>query len=140
MKPLFCVCRGLVLLLVCQAIPSFAGDGDVILTRTVQPRVATRAPLVPDPNPVKVNVSPARQIERQTGELSDADFANVSGSLGAQERMFNLDNSGVLNNGQLRHSGTSAGHSAGASSSGLGGQINRTVQQGLSPLQNLGGR
>lgn len=140
MKPQFLVCQGLVFSLVCQAMPSFAGDGDVILTRTVQPRVATRAPLVPDPNPIKVNVSPANQIERQTGELSDADFANVSGSLGTQGRMLNLDNSGALNSSQLRHSGTSAGHSAGSSSSGLGGQINRTVQQGLSPLQNLRGR
>lgn len=140
MKHLFLVCQGLLLSLLCQAIPSFAGDGDVILTRTVQPRVATRAPLVPDPNPVKVNVSPASQIERQTGELSDADFANVSGSLGNQGRMFNLDNSGVLNSSQLRHSGTSSGHRAGTATSGLGGQINRTVQQGLSPLQNLGGR
>lgn len=140
MNLLHCLAQGLVLCLASQAIPSVADDGDVVLTRTVQPRVATRSPLAPDPNPIKVNVSPAQQVERQTGELSDAEFANVSSNLRAQGPMLNLDNSPALQNTQPRLTNTTAGHGAGAVTSGLGTQINRTVQQGLSPLQRLGGQ
>lgn len=137
---LLCLCLG------ASAPCALADNGDIVITRDVQPRVATRAPLVPDPNPVTINVSPHEQVTRQTqridqtpGELSDSDFANINSGLSLPNRLLGTGNPQALTSTLQQRSG-GPGHSAGSVSSGIGTQINRSVQQGLSPLQNLGAR
>lgn len=133
------------LLCLCSiAPPALAADGDIILSRDVQPRVATRPPLVPDPNPTVVNVAPHQQINRQTqsieqlGELSDSDFASINSGLSLPNRLLGTDNPQALPSAQQHQQGVSSlNHGNGAVSSGIAGQINRSVQQGLRPLQNL---
>lgn len=57
-----------------------AADGEVILTRDVQPRIATRPALVPDPNPLTVQMDRSALVNSSVaaGELSDGDFSQVS--------------------------------------------------------------
>nr|WP_288357544.1 hypothetical protein [uncultured Pseudomonas sp.] len=115
-----------------------AADGDVIITRDVQPRVATRAALVPDPNPLSVN--PGRSVVDTTAELADGDFANVSSGLALPAQL--LGNSlGHQVQAPLQQSmpGLGASHS-GSGGNGVASQVNRSVQQGLRPLQMLGDR
>ncbi|MGL4316166.1 MAG: hypothetical protein ACRCTL_06090 [Pseudomonas sp.] len=133
---LLCLCS--------MAAPVLAADGDIVLSRDVQPRVATRPPLVPDPNPTVVNVDPHQQINRQTqgierlGELSDSDFASINSGLSLPNRLLGTDNPQALPSTQQHQQGIgSLSHGNGAVSSGIAGQINRSVQQGLRPLQNL---
>lgn len=139
-------CLILGLLCLSGAAPcALAADGDIILTRDVQPRVATRPPLVPDPNPTSINVSPHQQVNRQTrdidqlpGEVSDSDFANINSGLSQPNRLLGTDNPQGLPGAQQHQPGAGApSHGNGALSSGIAGQINRTMQQGLRPLQNL---
>lgn len=115
-----------------------AGEGDVIITREVQPRVATRTALVPDTNPLSVN--PGRSVIEATAELADGDFANVSSGLALPQQL--LGNSlGHQVQTPLQHSmpGLGASHGGGGGS-GVAAQVNRSVQQGLRPLQMLGDR
>ncbi len=115
-----------------------AADGDVIITREVQPRVATRAALVPDPNPLSVN--PGRSVVDATAELGDSDFASVSSGLALPQQLLghSLGNH-VQTPLQQSVPGLGASHSGGAGS-GVAAQVNRSVQQGLRPLQMLGER
>jgi len=115
-----------------------AAEGDVIISREVQPRVATRAALVPDPNPRSVN--PGRSVVDATAELGDSDFAKVSSGLALPQQLLG----GPLGNqlqAPLQQSlpGLGAGHGAGGGN-GVAAQVNRSVQQGLRPLQMLGER
>jgi len=119
-----------------------AGDGTIILNRTVQPRMATTPTMVPDPNPVTVNPNISPQVNRLTSnELSDNDIAGVSSGTGLAGR--------VLQNGTLTGShgidqtagqglpGMNAGHSGTGNS--ISNTVNRSVSQGLAPLRILTG-
>ena len=134
------------LLYLCSMVtPAFAGDGNIVLTREVQPRVATRPLLVPDPHPTVVNVDPHEQVNRQTRdidqlphELTDSDFANINSGLSQPNQLLGAGNPQALPSAQQHQIGAGApGHGSGSLTSGIAGQINRSVQVGLRPLQNL---
>ncbi|MDX1367829.1 hypothetical protein [Pseudomonas sp.] len=118
-----------------------AEDGDIIISRDVQPRSATRLPTMPDPNPRVSN--PGAAVQSSTHELSDADFANMSTGMALSDRIVHnhlTGNSSLM--GTPSHQsvpGLNASHGGGATS-GVAGQVNRSVQQGLRPLQILGDR
>jgi len=119
-----------------------AGDGTIVLQRQVQPRVATRPTDIPDPNPITVNPNISEQIVRQTGnaELSDSDFAGVTSGSSLQRhilpggQLVGMDNGA---NQTLNGNGMGAGAAGGGA--GISNSVNRTVQQGLSPLRMLTG-
>lgn len=127
-----------------------AADGDVIISRTVQPRIATRPTMVPDPHPRAVNASPTHYIGNQlgtnqlsTGELSDHEFSQISSGRLLPAQLPGVQ-PGILGNNDASNRNSASGlnavtHNGGAGSQ-LGGQINRSVQQGLQPLQMLGGQ
>lgn len=128
--------------------PVFAAGGDVILTRQVQTRVATRPPLVPDPNPLIVNTKPSTyvgedlQMQSMPGELDDQDFAAVtSGARMIQQTLAPLvqGNPAGAASG-VNHSAIAGSNPVGHAGNALGnidGQINRSIEQGLRPLQML---
>tara|TARA_R110000822_G_scaffold34103_19_gene97106 strand:+ start:376 stop:864 length:489 start_codon:yes stop_codon:yes gene_type:complete len=128
--------------------PVFAAGGDVILTRQVQTRVATRPPLVPDPNPLVVNTKPSTyvgddlQMRNVPGELDDQDFAAVtSGARMIQQTLAPLvqGNPAGAASG-VNHSAIAGSNPVGHAGNALGnidGQINRSIEQGLRPLQML---
>lgn len=119
---------------------ALAAEGDVIISRDVQTRVATVAPLVADPNPRVVN--PGSTVAGHTGELADQDFAAVSSGMALPQRLLNGQMSTQLANPS--HQGIpslGASHSGAArGGSGVADQVNRSVLQGLRPLQTVGGR
>lgn len=132
--------------------PAFSADGDIIILREVQPRSATRPPLVPDPNPHVVNPKPNSVINQglrgmaAPTELSDSDFAGVTGGHGIQRQLSNATSHSLQSTSMQHGSGRAnlpASPAASHSGAGLGnldGQINRSLQQGLQPLQGLFGR
>ena len=122
------------------------GDGSIVIQRELQPRVAFRQTMVPDPNPISVNPNVSAQVNHQLRglELSDGDFAHViSGQrLGhsdlGESDLPGLD--GITSSQGARLPGISAGR-AGSAGNGISSQVNRSVQRGLAPLQKLtGGR
>ncbi|WP_448681062.1 hypothetical protein [Pseudomonas nicosulfuronedens] len=121
---------------------ALAGDGTIVLQRQVQPRVATRPTDIPDPHPVTVNPNISEQVVRQTGnaELSDSDFAGVTSGSSLQRhilpggQLVGMDNGA---NQTLNGNGMGAGAAGGGA--GISSSVNRTVQQGLSPLRMLTG-
>lgn len=137
--------------------PAFAAGGDIIIIREVQPRSATRPPLVPDPNPHIVNPKPNAVIDQglsnltAPGELSDSDFANITGGHGIQHHLTNPQGPHAVGE-HVQHGSAGVNQqnipaSPGASHIGgsrlgnnIDGQVNRSLQQGLSPLQQLQGR
>lgn len=120
-----------------------AGDGSIVIQRELQPRVAFRQTMVPDPNPVAVNPNVSSQVNRQLRglELSDGDFAHVTtGQVLGNSRPLDGDPHSMPSPPNARLTALSAGK-AGASGNGISAQVNRSVQRGLAPLQNLtGGR
>ncbi len=120
---------------------AYGGEGEITISRDVQPRVATRAPLMVDPNPR--TSSPGAITYEATDELSDSDFAAIttgtamSGLLSSGAHSSNP--SSVDRLPQQHLPGMGATHRAGGQGS-VGSQVNRSVQQGLRPLQSLGGR
>lgn len=131
---------------------ALAADGDIIIMREVQPRSATRPPLAPDPNPQVINPKPNAVIDRalggmaMPGELSDGDFAAVTGGHGMQQQGMSSPRALTTERHLQPKAGAgalpsspAAGHSGGALA-GVAGQVNRSLQQGLRPLQGLGGR
>lgn len=139
-------------LTVCVAtqLQAQAAGGDIIISRDVQPRAAARQELVPDPNPHLVNPNRSALINNsiRSGqaptEISESDFAGVTSgvSLGNGLQIFNqpVDQLGTqmpVRNG-LGVSGSTVGGRATGSTGRIGGDINRSVQQGLRPLQSLG--
>lgn len=117
-----------------------AGDGVIVLERTVQPHVATRPVMRPDPNPTTVNANPSSQVTGALGtaELSDGDFASVSSGATINRLMMPDGSLRGMNSSDRGLPGLSAGHSGG-STSGIGGQVTSAVQQGLAPLRMLSG-
>ncbi len=129
-------------------ISLLAAGGDILLSREVQPRAATREPLVPDPNPRVVNPKPSTyvgedlQMRSVPGELNDGDFAAVTSGArmtqqllsptvqGAHSATSRLGNpSSVAGNNPVGHAGGSLGK--------IDSNVNRSIQQGLRPLQIL---
>lgn len=128
------------------ALPSLADDGVIVLTREVQPRIATRPALIPDPNPstVNANVSPIVHRALDSYELSDKDFAGVASGSGIQRLILpdgHLPGLGVSNADAAQGLPGMNGGSTGGAGSGIANQVNRSLQQGLAPLKILtGGR
>ena len=125
-------------------IPAYAADGIIVITRDVQPRIATRPALVPDPNPRTVNANPSSTVIRATNsyELNDADFARITSGSSLQRQMLpggqlpGLGNSSQTSSHGLP--GMRAGQGGGAGGN-VSNQINRSLQQGLAPLKILTG-
>lgn len=119
-----------------------AGDGTIVLQRQVQPRVATRPTDIPDPNPVTVNPNISEQVVRQTGnaELSDSDFAGVTSGSSLQRHILPGGQLVGMDNGANQAlNGNALGAGAAGGGAGISNSVNRTVQQGLSPLRMLTG-
>lgn len=132
------------------AVPGqlLAADGDIILTRQVQPRAAVRPPVVPDPNPRVVNPKPSSYVgeglhmRSVPGELSDSDFAAVTSGTRMTQQLLAPTGQGRHANapGLVNHASGAGnnpvGHSGGAVGN-IDGQVNRSIEQGLRPLQLL---
>lgn len=119
-----------------------AGDGTIVLQRQVQPRVATRPTDIPDPHPITVNPNISEQIVRQTGnaELSDSDFAGVTSGSSLQRHIMPGGQLVGMDNGSNQSlNGNGMGVGAAGGGAGISNSVNRTVQQGLSPLRMLTG-
>lgn len=122
---------------------AWAGDGTIVIQREVQPRVAFRPTMVPDPHPVSVNPNVSSQVNHQMRglELNDSDFAHVTS--GQRLNGTNLAEGhlpGLESPAGARLPGLSAGRASSGGNS-ISSQVNRSVQKGLAPLQNLtGGR
>ena len=120
-------------------MPVQADNGIIIIKRDVQPRMATRAPVMPDPSPTTANANPSKEILAQTSELSDGDFASVaSGSSitrlvaqGTSNLSGNITNQTQLSNLPAGRSGNAGG--------GIANMVNSSVQQGLGALKVITG-
>lgn len=119
---------------------TLAGEGEIVIRRDVQPRVATRPSLAPDPDPLSVNANSAPHGERALSayELGDGDFASVTSGIGLAPQAALLHSAPVLD-----HTGAARGlpgmAAARSGGSGIAGQVNRTLQRGLAPLHKLTG-
>ena len=116
-----------------------ADNGIIVITRDVQTRNAVVPPLRPDPNPTTVNANPSAHILKQTNELSDGDFANISSGAGISTLITQQTNNlgGNLNN-QSQMPNLPGGRGTG-SGNGISNMVNSSVQRGLAPLQILTG-
>lgn len=130
------------------ASPASAANGDIIISREVQPRAATRKELVHDPNPQLVNPKPNAVIHSglrsgHIGELDDSDFAAVTSGTRLPQQLLDSQMPRVQQSASdvARHVGSAGhnpvGHSGNGALSNINGQVNRSVQQGLRPLQIL---
>jgi hypothetical protein len=121
------------------SLPVQADNGIIIIKRDVQPRMATRAPVAPDPSPTTANANPSQQILRQTNELSDGDFANVASGAGISRLVTqNTNNLGGNLTNQTQLSNLPAGRS-GNSGNGISNMVNSNIQQGLGALRVVTG-
>ncbi|RON41080.1 MULTISPECIES: hypothetical protein [Pseudomonas] len=120
-------------------LPVQADNGIIIIKRDVQPRMATRAPMIPDPSPTTANANPSKQIISQTNELSDGDFAGVASGAGISSLVTQNTNnlSGSISN-QTQLSNLPAGRSGNAGG-GIANMVNSSVQQGLGALRIVTG-
>ncbi|VVN89346.1 hypothetical protein [Pseudomonas fluorescens] len=121
------------------SLPVQADNGIIVITRDVQPRNATRAPVIPDPDPTTVNANPSKHILRQTNELSDGDFAGVASGAGISRLVTQGTNNlgGNITN-QTQLSNLPAGRS-GNSGNGIANMVNSNIQQGLGALKVITG-
>ncbi|RWU18873.1 hypothetical protein DM813_21345 [Pseudomonas alkylphenolica] len=120
-------------------LPVQAENGIIIITRDVQPRNAMRPPLAPDPYPVTANANPSTHILKQTNELSDGDFANISSGAGISSLVTQQTNNlGGQINSQTQLPNLAGGRSPG-SGNGISNMVNSSLQKGLAPLQILTG-
>lgn len=126
------------------ALPAHAGEGVIVISRDVHPRLINSAPRIPDPDPRTVNTNPSATVIRATHsyELTDADFAGVTSGSSLQQQ--------IIPNGQLPGLGTPSqvsshglpgmrSGSGGGASGNISNQVNRSLQQGLAPLKILTG-
>lgn len=116
-----------------------ADNGIIVITRDVQTRNAMIPPLRPDPTPTTANANPSAHILKQTSELSDGDFANISSGAGISTLITQQTNNlgGNLNN-QTQLPNLAGGRGTGAGN-GISNMVNSSVQRGLAPLQILTG-
>ncbi|APO82753.1 hypothetical protein [Pseudomonas putida] len=121
------------------SLPAQADNGIIVITRDVQTRNAVVPPLRPDPNPTTVNANPSAHILKQTNELSDGDFANITSGAGISTLITQQTNNlgGNLNN-QTQLPNLAGGRGTG-SGNGISNMVNSSVQRGLAPLQILTG-
>jgi hypothetical protein len=120
-------------------LPVQADNGLIIIKRDVQPRMATRAPVMPDPSPTTANANPSKQVLRQTDELSDGDFASVASGAGISRLVTqNTNNLGGNLTNQTQLSNLPAGRS-GNSGNGIANMVNSNIQQGLGALRVVTG-
>jgi len=121
------------------SVPVQAENGIIIITRDVQPRIATRAPLAPDPYPTTANANPSAYVLKQTNELSDGDFATITSGTGISSLITQQTNNvgGNIGN-QTQLPNLAAGRGTG-SGNGISNMVNSSVQRGLAPLQILTG-
>ncbi|WP_095054902.1 hypothetical protein [Pseudomonas sp. Irchel s3b2] len=121
------------------SLPVLADNGIIIIKRDVQPRMATRAPVMPDPSPTTANANPSKQVLRQTNELSDGDFAGVATGAGISGLVTqNTNNLGGNITNQTQLSNLPAGRS-GNSGNGIANMVNSNIQQGLGALKVITG-
>ena len=121
------------------SVPVQAENGIIVITRDVQPRIATRAPLAPDPYPTTANANPSAYVLKQTNELSDGDFATITSGTGISSLITQQTNNvgGNISN-QTQLPNLAAGRGTG-SGNGISNMVNSSVQRGLAPLQILTG-
>jgi hypothetical protein len=121
------------------SLPVQADNGIIIIKRDVQPRMATRAPVMPDPSPTIANANPSKQVLRQTNELSDGDFSSVASGAGISRLVTqNTNNLGGNITNQTQLSNLPAGRS-GNSGNGIANMVNSNIQQGLGALRVVTG-
>ncbi len=114
-------------------------NGIIIIKRDVQPRNAMIPPMVPDPDPTTANANPSQQILRQTNELSNDDFANVSSGAGINRLVVQgTNNLGGNITTQTQLSNLPAGRS-GNSGNGIANMINSNIAQGMGALKIITG-
>ncbi len=120
-------------------LPVHADNGIIIIKRDVQPRMATRAPMIPDPSPTTANANPSKEILAQTSELSDGDFAGVASGAGISRLITqNTNNLGGNISNQTQLSNLPAGRSGNAGN-GIANMVNSSVQQGLGAMKVITG-
>ena len=122
-----------------SALSAQADNGIIVITRDVQPRMAIRAPMAPDPNPTTANANPSAYVIKQTNELSDGDFASITSGTGISSLITQQTNNlgGQISN-QTQLANQAAGRGTG-SGNGIANMVNSSVQRGLAPLQILTG-
>ena len=129
-----------VLLGVCLHMSAQAEEGEIVISRQVQPRVASVPSLVPDPAPRVVN--PGSAALGAGTELNDGDFSRISSGRTITERTINdhVINGAIsiLPSHTLQRSTVSS--SSVSRQGDIATQVSRSVQQGLRPLHILGGR
>ena len=123
--------------------PVYADNGLIVLTRDVQPRAATRAPLVPDPHPLTVQAG----LPRNAGaELDDGDFAHVNTGLSVANSALTRQTNNLSSPNNLNHSGGNSlpglgaaigGGATGGATNSISGRVNGALQTGLRPLQKM---
>ncbi|VVP69057.1 hypothetical protein PS918_00864 [Pseudomonas fluorescens] len=121
-------------------LPVQAENGIIVILRDVQTRNATRAPVIPDPNPTTANANPSNYVLGATNELSDGDFANVASGAGISSLVNQGTNNNLTGNitNQTQLSNLPAGRS-GNSGNGIANMVNSNVQRGMGALNILTG-
>ncbi len=117
-----------------------AGDGTIVIQRDVQPRMADRPTMRPDPHPLTVNTNPASMVNAAVNtELSDGDIAGISSGNSITHLLMpdgNLRGLSATTGSALPS--MAAGHSGG-SGAGISNTVNSALSQGLAPLQMMTG-
>ena len=113
-----------------------APNGEIVVTRTVQPYAVGNPPMHPDPDPRTVNANPSAQVLGATGELSDGDFAGVSTGASINRTIIPHTNSlpGLSNSNGLP--GMTNGHGGGSGGT-VSNTIGNSIEQGMRPLSVL---
>ncbi|MBF2997721.1 hypothetical protein HKT22_33210, partial [Pseudomonas aeruginosa] len=80
------------------SLPAHAADGTIVVQRQVQPRVAYRPSMVPDPHPTVVDTNVSAEVNALANgaasgntvsrELGDADFAIVTSGSGIRSMIL----------------------------------------------------
>jgi len=121
------------------SLPAHAENGIIVITRDVQPRNATRPPLVPDPYPTTANANPSAQVLKQTNELSDGDFASISSGAGISALVTQQTNNINAQVGNPQQLPNMAGGRSGGGGNGISNMVNSSVQRGMGALNILTG-
>ena len=132
---LLLACSLSTLLGVCGAVQA-GGNGEIVLTRIVQPHPVGNPPMHPDPDPNTVNANPSPQVMGATHELTDGDFAGVS--TGTSIRHTLLPNGSSLPGLNTSNGlpGMTNGHGGGSGGT-LSNTIGNSIEQGMRPLSAL---
>lgn len=121
------------------SVPAQADNGIIVITRDVQPRNATRPPLVPDPYPTTVNANPSEHVLKQTNELSDGDFAGIASGSGISTLVTQQTNNLGGQIGNQQQLPNMAGGRASGGGNGISNMVNSNVQRGMGALKILTG-